>query len=154
MEVLVIKASQSAIVEELRFVIGPEGKYPQVSTLVVYIPCWTFADFCTFAEVLRHDHPKLRTVRMGAVMWVDLEAVVKVLGGITKYNNTLTFVMDELNLSTDFGGMELPEVCTVGDGTWWEWKCGLRTSELEGVGRTMQDVFSEETDLDQWSQVP
>jgi len=151
-EVLVIKASRSAIVDQLCFVIGPEGKYPQLSTLVVYIPCWTFADFYKFVEVLRHYHPKLRKVRVGAVVWVDLEAVVRALGNITKDNNTLAFEVHGLDLGTDFGGMELPEVCTVGDVTWREWKCGLRTPELEEVERTMRDIFSEETDLNQWSQ--
>ena len=152
-EVLVIKASQSVIIDELCFVIGPEGKYPQLSTLVVYIPCWTFVDLYKFAELLRYHHPKLRTVRVGAVVWVDLMAAAKVLGGIKKDNNSLKVGVDGLDLDADFGGMELPEVCTARDVTWWEWKCGIRPPQLEEVEKTMQDIFSEETDLNQWSQV-
>ena len=101
METLVIKA-------------GPDGRYPLLSTLVVYAPCWTFVDFCKFAGVLRHHHASLRTVRVGAMVWVDREAAVEILKDVTKDNGTLAFEVGNLNLPTNFGVMELPEVCTVG----------------------------------------
>jgi len=129
-ETLVIKSSESTIIDELGFVIGPEGKYPLLSTLVLYILCWTFVGFCKFAELLRHHHTNLRTVWVGAMVWVDWEVVVKVLDDIAKDNGTLAFEVDDLNLYTDFGGMELPEVCTVGYPTWLVWKCGIRRTEL------------------------
>ena len=75
---------------------------------------------------------------------------MKVFGGKAKDNNAVTFEVVELNLDTDFGGMELPEVCTAGDATGWEWKCGFHTLERE---KTIQDIFSEEMDLNQWSHV-
>ena len=150
LEVLVIKALESAVVDELCSAIKPEVKYPQLSTLVVYIPCWTFPDFCKFAEVLRYHHPKLRTVRVGAVVWVDLEAAVKVFKNIAE-EKTLTIEVDSLNLDTDFGGMELPEICAAGDVTWWQWSCGIHTEELEDIEQMMQEIFSEEKYLDRWS---
>ena len=152
-EVLVIKSFQSAIVGELGSVIGPESNYPQLSTLVVHIPCWTFAGFCKFAEALRYHHPNLRIVRVGAVVWANLEATVKMFEGVTEDNKTLTFEVDSLNLGTDFGGMELPEVCTAGDVTWWQWKSGIRTRELGDTEQMIQDIYSGETDHDQWSQI-
>jgi len=153
-ETLVIKSSESAIIDELRFVIGPEGKYPLLSTLVLYVPCWTFVGFRKFAEVLRHHHANLRTVRVGAVVWVDREAVVKVLGDIAEDNGTLAYEVDDLNLHTDFGGMKLPEVCTVGWPPWLGWKCGIHRADLAGlIEERMQNIFSHEIDLDRWSQI-
>ena len=67
-ETLVIKASESTVIDELCFVIAPECKYPLLSTLVVFIPCWTFVDFGKFAGVLRHCHANPRAVQVGAVV--------------------------------------------------------------------------------------
>ena len=92
-ETLVFKSSESTIIDELRSVVWPEGKYPLPSTLVLYIPCWTFVDFYKFAEVLRRHHANLRKVRVRAMVWVDREAVVKVLGDIAKDNETLALWM-------------------------------------------------------------
>jgi len=149
-ETLVIKASESTIIDELRFVIGPEYKYPLLSTLVVFVPCWTFVDFSKFAEILRRPHANLRVVRVGAVVWVDQEVVVWVLEDVAKENETLTFEVDDLNLHTDFGGMELPEVCTAGRPTWWVWNCRIPLGVVE---QKMKDIFSREKGLDQWSWV-
>ena len=153
-ETLVIKASESTIINELCCVIWLECIYPQLSTLVVYIPCWTFVDFRKFAEALRCHRTKLRTVRVGAVVWVDREAAVEMLEDVEEDNETLTFEVEDLNLYTDFGGMELPEVCTVEEDTsWWQWKCGICTSALGVIKLAMEDICSQETDLDQWSQI-
>jgi len=97
METLVIKASESTIINELRFVMGLEGIYPQLSTLAVYIPCWTLTDFREFTEVLRNHRTGLRAIRVGTVVWIDREAAIEMLGRAAEDNKTLTLQVEDLN---------------------------------------------------------
>jgi len=145
-ETLVFKSSESTIIDELRSVVWPEGKYPLPSTLVLYIPCWTFVDFYKFAEVLRRHHANLRKVRVRAMVWVDREAVVKVLGDIAKDNETLALWM-ALTSTPTLG------VWNYRRSAQWVWKCGIRPTELRLIEQKMQNIFSQEIDLDQWSQM-
>lgn len=67
-ETPVIEASKSTTVDELCFVIELELIYPELSTLVLYLPCWTFLDFHKFAETLQYHRTKLRKIRVGVVV--------------------------------------------------------------------------------------
>ena len=72
-----------------------ESVYFQNSTLMVYVPCWAFADFCGFVEVLRDHHNKLR-IRVGAIIWVDGKEVIEMLKGVEKEKENLTFEAEDL----------------------------------------------------------
>ena len=49
-------------------------------------------------------------------------------------DETLTFEVEDLELSVDFEGMELLEVCTLEeDPSWPQWECGVCTPTMEAI---------------------
>ena len=65
-----VRVSESTTINELASVTRLEDTYPQLPTLVAYIPRWVFAGFRGFVGVLRDHRTKLQKTRVGAIIWV------------------------------------------------------------------------------------